>query len=267
MMPSKPDMNFNPTPYPDVNTVLALLLDGVRSALGELFVGLIVHGSLATGHYDPERSDIDFLAVTTREVPAEVLPGLRAMHAALTASGLPRALNMEGSYISRAALRRYDPAGCVHPALRVDGSFALDGHGPDWIIQRWIIRETGLVLAGPAPQTLIDPVSPAELRQAARGILREWWQPQLADPFRLRDREYQAYAALTMCRSLYTLQMGAVAPKRAAAQWAQAQLGGRWSGLIERALAWRHADGIDDLAETLELMAYTLQQSRDGEEK
>jgi hypothetical protein len=252
-----PDI-FHPTPYPEVNAVLDLLLNGVRAALEESFVGLIVHGSLATASYDPERSDIDFLVVTTHELPAGRLPTLAAMHSAITAGGLKCAANMEGSYISRAALRRYDPACCVHPALRVDGSFGLDGHGPEWILQRAVIRASGLVLAGPEPQTLIDPLSPADIRRAARGTLEDWWAPQIADPFRLREREYQSYAALTMCRALYTITHGAVASKQAAARWAQAELGLPWSGLIERALTWQHADGIDDLAQTLDLMRYTL---------
>ena len=249
---------FHPTPYPDVNTVLEMLLAGVRGALRETFVGLIVHGSLASGSYDPQRSDIDFLVITTQDLPDELLPAVQAMHDSITNSGLKRATNMEGSYISRAALRRYDPAACVHPALRVDGTFALDGHGPDWIIQRAIIRESGLVLAGPDPKTLIDPVLPEEIRLAARGILDDWWAPQLADPFRLRDREYQAYAALTMCRTLYTISHGAVASKQTAARWAQAELGLPWSDLIERALTWQHADVVDDFDETLSLIRYTL---------
>jgi hypothetical protein len=250
--------NFHPTPFPDVNTVLAMLLSGVRGVLLEDFTGLIIHGSLATGSYDPERSDIDFLVVTPQELPAGRLPALAAMHDAITGSGLKRATNMEGSYISRAALRRYNPACCIHPVLRVDGSFGLDGHGPDWIIQRSILRESGLVLAGPDPKDLIDPIPPAEIRQAARGILQEWWAPQVEDPFRLRERDYQAYAVLTMCRSLYTITQGAAASKQAAARWAQAELDPRWSGLIDRALIWRHDDGIDDLDETLDLIRYTL---------
>jgi hypothetical protein len=38
-----------------------------------------------------------------------------------------------------------------------------------------MLREHGVVLAGPPPRTLIDPVPPSELREAVLGILREWW--------------------------------------------------------------------------------------------
>ena len=42
-----------------------------------------------------------------------------------------------------------------------------------WPIHRHILREQGVVLAGPPPRTLIDPVQPDELREAVRGILSE----------------------------------------------------------------------------------------------
>ncbi|NOZ29825.1 MAG: DUF4111 domain-containing protein [Chloroflexi bacterium] len=250
------------TSYPDVDLVLRALLAGVREVLGERFVGLYVHGSLAIGDFDPLRSDVDFVVVTDGELPDEMLPALEAMHARLAASGMRWAKKLEGSYIPRDALRRYDPARARHPALRVDGSFGVDGHGSDWVIQRHILRERGIVVAGPSPRDLIDPVRPDELRRAALGILHEWWAPMLRDPTLLRSREYQAYAVLTMCRSLYTLQHGDVAPKSVAARWAQRTLDGRWKTLIERALAWPRGPQPDAMRETLAFIHHTLERSR-----
>jgi hypothetical protein len=171
---------------------------------------------------------------------------------------------MEGSYIPQPMLRRYDPAHADHPALRVDGSFDVDHHSSDWIIQRHVIRERGIALAGPDPRTLIDPVSPDDLREAARGILREWWSPMLDDPSRLRDSEYQAYAVLTMCRALYTIRHGAVVSKTDAARWVQSALGESWSALIEQALAWQRGETWDRLDDVLALIRYTLEHSADS---
>ena len=71
----------HPTPYPDVNAVLHELLAGVQAILGDHFVGLYLHGSLAIGDFNPHRSDIDFVVVTAGELPDEMLPALEAMHA------------------------------------------------------------------------------------------------------------------------------------------------------------------------------------------
>ncbi len=91
--------------------------------------------------------------------------------------------------------------------------------------------------------------------------MQAWWLPQLQDQHRLLEREYQAYAVLTMCRILYTIAFGEVVPKPRAARWAQASLEKRWSGLIERAQTWQLGDGVDDLGETLDFIRYTLTHS------
>ena len=54
-----------PTPYPDVNEVLNLLLTNVKGILRDQFVGMYLYGSLSSGDFNPETSDIDFLVVTT----------------------------------------------------------------------------------------------------------------------------------------------------------------------------------------------------------
>jgi hypothetical protein len=42
-----------------------------------------------------------------------------------------------------------------------------------------------------------------------------------------------------MCRTLHALAHGTIVSKPAAARWAMDALGGQWTALIERALAWR----------------------------
>lgn len=248
---------------PDVNAVLERLLSDTQAVLGAHFVGLYVHGSLAYGDYDASRSDMDLLVVTSSELPTDIVAALQMMHERICASGLARARNMEVSYISFAALRRYDPADCHHPALRADGTFNVDGHGSEWVIQRYIIREKGVALAGPDPHRLIDPITADDLRRAVRALLEEWWLPQLADPFRLRSDEYQAYAILTMCRMLYTIEHGAVVSKPAAARWAQSALESHWAELIARASAWRHGDVMGAYDESLEMIRFTLTHGRE----
>ena len=238
------------------------VLSGVQTILGNHFTGMYLYGSLASGDFDPQRSDIDFVVVTAGELPGEMLPALEAMHARLAASGSKWAERLGGSYIPQQALRRYDPAQAQHPSIGVDWSFGEVHQGSDGVIQRYILREQGVMLAGPAPQTLIDPVQPNDLRRAVVATLHEWWSQQLDNPVWMNSREYQAYAVLTMCRALYTLQHGTIVSKPVAARWTQEALSERWAGVIERALTWRYADGLEDLPETLEFIRYTLEYSQ-----
>ncbi|HWT02871.1 MAG TPA: aminoglycoside adenylyltransferase domain-containing protein [Pyrinomonadaceae bacterium] len=251
----------HPTPYPEVNAVLRQLLSAVRAVLEDNFVGLYLYGSLATGDFDPDRSDIDFVVATAGELPAEMVLALEQMHARLASGDSKWAAKLEGSYIPLPALRRYDPDDPPRPQLN-EGRFYVGRHESDWVIQRHVLREYDVAVAGPAVSPFIAPVGPDDLRRAVRGILSEWWEPMLRDPSWLRGGEYQAYAVLTMCRALYTLRHGTVASKPISARWAREALVARWTALIERSLTWQRGESPGELSETLALIRYTIERSR-----
>ncbi|HZO75212.1 MAG TPA: aminoglycoside adenylyltransferase domain-containing protein [Ktedonobacteraceae bacterium] len=251
-------MSTNPTPYDEVNALLLLLLARMQTILREKLVGFYLYGSLSLGDFDPESSDIDFLMVTTENLTGNVLEELRAMHADIASSGLPYAQRLEGSYIPRAALRRYDPHNASHPTIGIDWDFHVGQHGSNWMIERHIVREHGVIVWGPSPKTLIDPVPAEEIRAAVCEELRTFWTAQLAGPEWLRPREYQAFAILTMCRALYTLKQGAVVSKPEAAAWACQALASEWRPTIEKALIWRSQHVKDDLSETLDFLRFAI---------
>lgn len=247
--------SHHPSPYEEVNTVINLLLTEAQAVLGQHFVGLYLYGSLASGDFNPHSSDIDFLVVITEELPSELVDELRAMHHRLWASGLMWAAKLEGAYVSQRAIRRFDPDNPPCPTIN-EGKFYVDRQGSDWIIQRHIIREYGTALAGPDPKTLIDPVTPDEIRHSVQSVLNEWWWPMLDNPAWIRSIEYQAFAVLTMCRALYALHFGTIVSKPTAARWAQSIIDAQWSPLIEWAVQWKHGDTEDRLDEVVAFMRY-----------
>ncbi len=248
------------TPYPEINLVRQQLLTSVQAILGDHFIGLYLYGSLASGDFNPQTSDIDFVVVTTDELSAEMISALEATHLRLRDDGLKWAKKLEGAYVPQHALRRYDPNAALCPTIN-EGRFYLDRQGSDWIIQRHILREYDAAILGPSLRNLIDPVQPDDLRQAVHGVLHGWWEPMLHDPAWLRGGEYQAFAVLTMCRAFYTVHHGTIASKPISARWVQQTLGERWANLIEWALTWEHDTSADNLSETLELIRYTVERS------
>jgi hypothetical protein len=103
------------------------------------------------------------------------------------------------------------------------------------------------------------------MRRAVVALMGEWWGQMPRDPAPLRHKGYQAYAVLTMCRMLYTLEFGTVVSKQVVAHWAQGVLGERWAALIDRALVWgkgRQDTPDGEVDETLGLIQYTLEQCR-----
>jgi predicted nucleotidyltransferase len=256
-----------PTPYPDVNALLRTLLSEVRAILGAGFLGMYLSGSLAMGDFD-ESSDIDVLVVTADALPEEVVSALAGMHERLSAANPRWGVELEVSYIPWRAVRRYDPADDLHPYIGRGESLRIEEHGREWDIQRHMIRERGIVLAGPVARTLIDPVLPDDLRRAVLVTLREVWPQHFHDPTELHPRGYRSYIVLTGCRMLYTLEHGTVASKPVAARWAQDALGSRWATLIEWAVAARrapHSGRLDNLSETQDFVRYVIDCARQSQ--
>src|SRR6476469_6699622 len=70
---------ISPTPYPDVNEILAMLLSNVRETLQDQLVGMYLFGSLANGDFD-ELSDIDVLVATNTVISKHQFIALKQMH-------------------------------------------------------------------------------------------------------------------------------------------------------------------------------------------
>jgi len=185
------------------------------------------------------------------------------MHKQINQIDSPWAIQLEASYIPQNALRRFDPHNIFHPHMDRGNNETLHrmSHVNDWILQRHLLRERGIVITGPDLKTLIDPVSADEIRGAVRETLQEWWFPLLQDSSWLAERgsEYHAYAILTMCRALYALEHGTILSKPAAARWAQTRLGEGWRDPIVQALAaQKHSSrGTELLSDALGLIRYT----------
>jgi len=245
------------TSHNDINAILDILLRDVKEILDGQFIGMYLYGSLASGNFDPKSSDIDFVVVTKDTLPNETISKLETMHKQIWSSGLNWSAKLEGAYVPKDLIRSHDPNG--HPCPTVnEGQFYVGYLGSDWIIQRHVIREYGVVLEGPDPKSLIDPISPDEIRQSVLGVLEEWWFPMLNHPNWLSERgsEYHAYAVLTMCRSLHTLKHGTIVSKPVAAKWAQMEFG-EWSSLILKALIAQHGKHEPFLNEVLDLIRFT----------
>jgi hypothetical protein len=253
----------HPTPYPELNAVLAHLLQGAQQRLGDNFVGAYLQGSFAVGDFT-EWSDCDFIIVIRRDITLAELPALQELHAAIHELPHPYWRNgLEGSYAPAAILRRWSPeprdppgepraADWADPGLSGSPPLAypfwyLD-HGASRLVRsehdntqvvRWCLREKGVVLAGPAPGELIDPVPPAALRAEVRQTMDRCLAAGL-QPMHLVA--WQAFWVGLFCRILHTLETGAVWSKKASMTWAQAALDPAWRGLIARAQTLRKGD-------------------------
>jgi hypothetical protein len=254
-----------PTPDPGLNAVLRDFVTSAQAILGDNFIAAYLQGSFAVGDWDAD-SDVDFLIAIDHDVPEADVTALQAMHGRVHHLPSPWAAHLEGSYFPAAILRRADHART--PTLFLDnGSESLIWSDHDnTMIVRWVVREYGIALAGPTPDTLIDPVSADDLKTEVRATMREWASDILAGRYQVANQWAWPFVVLTYCRMLHTLQTGRVGSKRAGAAWANSALESRWVGFIERAWAERPNPPVKvrqpadpaDVERTLAFMRYAL---------
>lgn len=230
-------VNLSAAATDDLLAVLADLVDGARRALADNFLGAYLQGSFALGAGDAD-SDVDFLVVTVGDVDRAQLAALAVRHARFPDSPVGWAQHLEGSYVPAAELR--GPAGAGHGDgwLYVDnGSRRIEESShDDTALMRWVLREHGIGLAGPAPVTLLEPVAPADLRTEAAATALRWQEAIGATDGTLASALAQQQHVLALCRVLYTLEHGEVTSKELAARWALQALDPQWQALITRAI-------------------------------
>lgn len=237
---------MRPTPHPDVNTLLENLLCQMQQVLGANLVGLYLYGSLVTGDFDHECSDIDLLTVTASDVNEQEFSGLQEMHVSFARIHREWDNRIEVAYLSTTALKTFKVKRSQIVVISPGEPLNIKDAGEDWLMNWYVVREQGVTLFGPPPATLIDPITKEEFIHSVREHAREWkeWIKHA------RERKAQSYAMLTMCRALYAVTNGEQASKKQAAGWV-GQEWPEWSAVVQEALRWRadrSVEPVDDAA-------------------
>jgi aminoglycoside adenylyltransferase-like protein len=245
-----------PTAYPELDEVLAGLVDATRGILGRCFVGAYLQGSFALGAGDLA-SDCDFLVVTDRAVTGEEYAELAALHAELPTRPGHWTRHLEGSYPVLDELRGLDAVGRPWPFIdHGSRELARDPHC-NTEVTRWILHEHGITVPARALRSRMDTELPGLLAG-----LESWIRWDVA--------WCQRYVVIAFCRVLATRATGRVLSKPAALAWAAAELDGRWRPLLEQVYADRAPFDADErprpgsVAETLAFAAYCV--GRDARE-
>jgi hypothetical protein len=224
-------------PDAELRKLLDSLLSHIRDVLQEKLVGLYLYGSLTTGDFDPGSSDVDLLAAISSDVSNTEFEALRAMHQGFARENPEWDDRVDVAYLSVTALQTFRSQTSPMAVISPGEPFQMKQAGRDWLVNWYLVRESGVALFGPPAITIITPITQQESAQSVREYAG-WWDAKIHE---VGERKEQAYAILTMCRALYVRRNGGEwVSKRQAALWAQAELP-EWSSLIESALAWREA--------------------------
>ena len=226
---------MSPTPYPEINQLLAALLSEMQKNLGDNLIGLYLYGSLVWGDFDEDISDIDMLAATASTIDEDEFSRLQHMHDEFARQHAAWRDRIEVHYFSLHGLKTFKTK--VNPMANISPGepFHMIQADKLWLMNWYFVQEYGVTLFGPPPHTLIDPITKDEFLQAVRDQA-VFWREHL---IQTKDSPpFQSYAILTLCRALYTHQHGEQTSKKQAALWAAQQFPA-WAELIQNALLWR----------------------------
>lgn len=186
------------------------LLDRFAGEAGEVMplAALWAHGSLALGDYQPGRSDLDLIAlVETVPAPAQQ-DQLQRVHQALH-DQVPLAQKLHCTYVARAewAETSRDHLTWAHGEM-----FAR----PVSPVSRRELHLGGLCLFGPAPATVVPPVTDQELADSIRADLRGNWYPATERTDVWLQDIWVDVGLTTFARATVTLRDGRLITKREA---------------------------------------------------
>ena len=216
------------------------LVESVRLLLGQALAGLYLHGSLACGCFNPERSDLDVLVLTTRPVARGAKLGL--VKAFLRRSQAPAPLEIS-------VVARQDLTPWQHPTpyqlhfseawrerLRAEATSlawlawpdGAQGTDPDLATHVTMARARGIALLGPPPAQALPDVPPADYLAA---ILRDS-EAALTQPL-----ANSVSTVLNLCRIAWYLRAQVLSSKEEAGVWAQETVRPAHQPLVRQALA------------------------------
>lgn len=260
---------MSPTPYAELNQVLGHLVSRIQDILGNDFVGAYLQGSFAIGGFDLH-SDVDFIVVINDELSPDQLNALQEMHDQIYQLDSRWAQHLEGSYFPKEILRHHSKRGVKLWYLDNGARSLINSDHCNTILVRWVVRERGVTLAGPSPNTLVDPISSELLRADIFETIINWGQEILDSPKSFNNRFYQSFIVLSYCRMLHDLQTGYAGSKREGAEWAKSTLDPSWTGLIDGSWAGRpnpaqqvrQPADPQDFKKTLKFVEYVMNESK-----
>jgi len=221
----------------DYNIVLKSIKDSYTELLQDNLAGLYIHGSVAFGCFDWNKSDIDYIVVLNNPLSPENKTALIKETMRINKSAPPKGLEMSAVLKEHCVNFKYPPPYELH--FSNTHSESAGGTDKDLAAHFTVIKHTGIVLCGEPINSVFGDV-PDEY----------YFDSIKSDIENAKEEIYhnQTYCILNLCRVLAYKQDGLIRSKTAGGEWGLKNIDARYSGVINAALMNTEADSESALS-------------------
>ena len=213
----------------EIQTLLESYVKLLREEFGEAIFGVYIYGSLVTGCFDKESSDVDFLTVIKSSLDPEDIKRLEGVHKKL------RSINSFGNMLEGEYVRYGDIIdGMPYKQYPYFAFGRFEGHVGLKSFAWFQLKERGIALYGNDFKDIAGETDWKEIRAELLERISDYWSG-MADWKLLFDR-WLALVVLSVCRIYYTLENKSTISKDGGGKFALSKLPEKWHILINEAL-------------------------------
>lgn len=210
---------------------------------GDLIRGLHLVGSAADGDFRPGKSDLDFVAVLSRELTDDDAEALVVVHRSYRTD--PTLPSLDGIWLTADELRAGPDAIADGPTSQ-QGDFVVLARGNRNPVT-WHALADAVTLIGELDRDSLwqdrDRLI-SWVRENAQSYWRRWLARAsgISGGLAMLSRSMPMWGVLGISRLQYTKVTGKIASKSAAGEWALTAFDPRWHPIVEEALACRRGE-------------------------
>ena len=232
-----------PTIPDTASPILSALQIGLKQIKPNWIEGIDLTGSIALDDFYPQKSDVDFLVLTTELPTQQQIDQLTQLHHSIQKAYPKPVLN--GVYLTRHHLQANNLAST--PVIHVqDGKLSNGGFdmGPITLYELKTVAQT--IMGIPVQQLPID-IDRPHINEFMHRNINSYWQSWLHRHASLANRKgllilfpgLTEWGILGVARQLYTLQRGAIVSKKAAGIAYLDEVPIRYRPILEEAIQTR----------------------------
>ncbi len=214
----------------EIQNLLNLYVESLVSEFGDAIFGVYIYGSLASGCFDMETSDIDFMTIIKKDLDEEEIKRIQSIHNKLIESSKYGKI-LEGEYVSLNDITNGMPKK-QYPYFafgKFQGFVKLKNFA-------WFqLSEKGINYYGTEFNSIAGNIDWKDVKKELLERLNQYW-PSVVNWRLIVSDKWIPLVVLSVCRVYYSLENKSTISKVGGGEYALTKLPTEWHPLIHEAL-------------------------------